>query len=57
MEQIQQNKYERKNKKNTIPETLIPNREKDINEKAIQNITHLEEYGTRPKERQNDPKL
>ena len=47
VEQIQQNTYERKNKKNTIPEALISSREKDIKEEPIFRITYTGQYGTR----------
>ena len=36
--------------KNTIPETLKSNREKDIMEKPIHRITYTRKYGTRLKE-------
>ena len=45
---IKQNTYERKNRKNTIPEVLIANREKEIKEEPIQK---MERFGTRPKNR------
>ena len=35
VERIQQNTYDRKKKKKTIPEALISNREKDIKEEPI----------------------
>ena len=48
IEMIKQNTYERKNRKNTIPEALITSREKEIKEEPIQKI---ERFGTRPKNR------
>ena len=46
---IKQNTYEKKNKKNTIPEALITTKEKQmIKEKPIQRV---EKFGTRPKTR------
>ena len=53
VKQIKQNTYDRKDKKNTIPETLTSNREKDIKEEPIHKITHTRKYGTKPKERPN----
>ena len=46
IEMIKQNTYERKNRKNTIPEDLISNREKEIKEEPIQ---RMERSDTRPK--------
>ena len=46
IEMIKQNTYERKNRKNTIPEALISNREKEIKEEPIQ---RMERSDTRPK--------
>ena len=46
IEIIKQNTYERKNQKNTIPEDLISNREKEIKEEPIQRV---ERSDTRPK--------
>ena len=47
IELIKQNTYEKKNKKNTIPEALISTKEKQIiKEEPIQRI---ERFGTRPK--------
>ena len=43
---IKQNTYERKNRKNTIPEALIPHRENEIEEEPIQ---RMERSDTRPK--------
>ena len=43
---IKQNMYERKNRKNTIPEALTSNREKEINVEPIQ---RMERSDTRPK--------
>ena len=40
VDQIQQNTYDRKNKKNTIPEALISNREKHLRRAHTQNNTH-----------------
>ena len=47
IELIKQNTYEKKNKKNTIPEALISTKEKHkIKEKPIQ---RMERYGPKPK--------
>ena len=46
IEMIIQNTYERKNRKNTIPEALILHREKEIKEEPIQ---RMERSDTRPK--------
>ena len=47
IELVKQNTYEKKNKKNTIPEALISTKEKQaIKEEPIQRI---ERFGTRPK--------
>ena len=43
---IKQNTYERTNRKNTKPEALISNREKEIKEEPIQ---RMERSDTRPK--------
>ena len=49
IELVKQNTYEKKNKKNTIPEALISTKEKQaIKEEPIQ---RLERFGTRPKNR------
>ena len=49
IELIKQNTYEKKNKKNTIPETMILTRKKHaIKEEPIQ---RMERFGTRPKTR------
>ena len=49
IEMIKQNTYEKKNKKNTIPEALITTKEKQmIKEEPIQKV---EKFGTRPKTR------
>ena len=40
IELIKQNTYERKNRKNTIPEALISNREKEIKEEPRQKTEH-----------------
>ena len=45
IEMIKQNTYERKNRKNTIPEVLISHREKEIKEEPIQRMERSE---TRP---------
>ena len=50
LDQIQQDTYDRKNQKNTIPEALISNREKDIKKEPIHEITYTGQYGTRSKE-------
>ena len=42
IEMIKQNTYERKNRKNTIPEVLISNREKEIKEEPIQRMERLD---------------
>ena len=54
VDQIQQNTYDRKNKKNTIPENQISNRERDIKEEPIHRITLTGQYGTKPKEKSKD---
>ena len=46
IEMIKQNMYERKNRKNTIPEALISNREKEIN---VEPIKRMERSDTRLK--------
>ena len=47
IELIKQNTYEKKNKRNTIPEALISTKEKHmIKEEPIQ---RMERFGTRPK--------
>ena len=49
-ELIKQNTYEKKNKKNTIPEALISSKEKQIiKEEPIQ---RMERFGTKPKSKQ-----
>ena len=49
IELVKQNTYEKKNKKNTIPEALISTKEKQaIKEEPIQ---RMERFGTRPKNR------
>ena len=53
IEMIKQNTYERKNRKNTIPEALITSREKEIEEEPIQK---MERFGTRPKNRTTNEK-
>ena len=53
IEMIKQNTYERKNRKNTIPEALITNRGKEIKEEPIQK---MERFGTRPKNRTTNEK-
>ena len=53
IEMIKQNTYERKNRKNTIPEALITSREKEIKEEPIQK---MERFGTRPKNRTTNEK-
>ena len=52
--QIQHNTYDRKNKKNTIPEALISHRGKDIKEEPIYKITYTGQYGTMSEERNKD---
>ena len=46
IEMIKQNIYERKSRKNTIPEAMISHREKEIKEEPIQ---RMERSDTRPK--------
>ena len=48
IEMNEQNTYEKKNRKNTIPEALNPDREKEKKEESIQK---MERFGTRPKNR------
>ena len=50
---IKQNTYVKKNNKNTIPESLISNREKDIKEKPIQ---RMEKFNARPRKIFNNNK-
>ena len=50
---IKQNTYERKNRKNTIPEALITSREKEIKEEPIQK---MERFGNRPRNRTTNEK-
>ena len=49
IEMIEQNTYEKKNKKNTIPEALITTKEKQISKEEP--IQRMEKFGTRPKTR------
>ena len=49
IEMIKQNTYEKKNKKNTIPEALFTTKEKQIIE--VEPIQKMEKLGTRPKKR------
>ena len=51
IEVIEQNTYEKKNNKNTIPEELISNREKEIKEKPIQ---RMDKFNTRPRNKPNN---
>ena len=52
IEMIKQNTYEKKNKKNTIPEALITTKEKQIiKEEPIQ---RMEKIRTRPKTKQRE---
>ena len=51
IEMVKQNTYEKKNTKNTVPEELISNREKEIKEEPIQRMDTL---NTRPKNRFNN---
>ena len=53
IDMIKQNTYQRKNRKNTIPEALITSREKEIKEELIQK---MERFGTRPKNRKTNAK-
>ena len=48
IEMIKQNTYEKKNNKNTIPEALISNREKEIKEEPIQ---RMDKFNTRPRKK------
>ena len=48
IEMIKQNTYEKKNKKNTIPEALITTKEKQLFKEQIQRMENVE---TRPKTR------
>ena len=50
IETIKQNTYEKKNNKNTIPEALISNREKEIKEEPIQ---RMDKFNTRPRNKFN----
>ena len=49
IEMIKQNTYEKKNKKNTIPEALIALKEKQIIKKEPKQ--RMDKFGTRPKTR------
>ena len=49
IEMIKENTYEKKNKKNTIPEALFTTKEKQIFE--VEPIQKMEKLGTRPKTR------
>ena len=51
IEMIKQNTYEKKNNKNTIPEALISNREKEIKEEPIQ---RMDKFNTRPRNKFNN---
>ena len=51
IEMIKQNTYEKKNNKNTIPEALISNQEKDIKEGPIQ---RMDKFNTRPRNKFNN---
>ena len=51
IEMIKQNTYEKKNNKNTIPEALISNREKEIKEKPIQ---RMDKVNSRPRKAFNN---
>ena len=46
IELLEQNTYEKKNKKNTIPEALLSTKEKHKKEEPIQ---QMEKFGVRPK--------
>ena len=54
IEMIKQNNYEKKNSKNTIPEALSSNQEKEIKEETIQ---RMDKFTTRPKNKFNNNKL
>ena len=51
IEMIKQNTYEKKNNKNTIPEALISNREKEIKDESIQ---RMDKFKTRPRNKFNN---
>ena len=51
IEMIKQNTYEKKNNKNTIPEALISNREKEIKEEPIQ---RMDKFNSRPRKTFNN---
>ena len=51
IDMIKQNTYEKKNNKNTIPEALISNREKEIKEEPIQK---MDKFNTRPRNKPNN---
>ena len=54
VEQMQQNTYNCKDKKHTMPAALKSNREKGIKEEPKHRITHTRKHGTRPQERPNE---
>ena len=51
IEMIKQNTYEKKNNKNTIPEALISNREKEIKEEPIH---RMDKFNSRPRKTFNN---
>ena len=51
IEMIKQNTYEKKNNRNTIPEALISNREKEIKEEPIQ---RMDKFNSRPRKTFNN---
>ena len=51
VEQIQQHPFAKNKKKNTIPEAIILNRERENKQEPLHKITYTGKYGTRPKER------
>ena len=53
-EQIQENTYDRKNKKNTIPEALISHVEKENKEEPINERLYTGKYRTGPKKNQKN---
>ena len=51
VEDIKLDTYDRKIKKNTLPDALVSNPEKKSREKPIQKTTHTGKYETRPKKK------
>ena len=54
VKQFQQNTYDRKNKRKTIPAAQISNSGKDTKEEPLHKTTYTRHYGTMSKERHND---